>query len=83
MIENRPKLHLYEHDLSLSFVVDRTDVTYMAVSSNVAIRGSRGGPEKYEILMRYAKPPTEEEFDYMSTLTASESYVGNVLYRCV
>ena len=29
------------------FVVDQEDVNYLAVSSNVAIEGTRGGPERY------------------------------------
>ncbi len=63
------------------FVVDRTDVNYLAVSSNIAIEGSRGGPERYELYMKYGSPPTEKDFDQRSTLTASDSYVGDVLYR--
>ena len=62
------------------FVVDRTDVNYLAVSSNIAIEGSRGGPERYELYMKYGSPPTEKDFDQRSTLTASDSYVGDVLY---
>ena len=63
------------------FVVDRNDVNYMAVSSNVAVEGSRGGPEKYELFMKYGQPPTVRDYDMKSTLTASDSYVGDVLYR--
>ena len=63
------------------FVIDREDVNYMAISSNIAIKGTQGGPEKYDIYMRYGKPPTIYEYDQKSTVTASESYVGSVLYR--
>ena len=63
------------------FVVDRDDVNYMAVSSNIAIEGSRGGPENYELYMKYGGPPTSGDYDLKSTLTASDSYVGDVLYR--
>ena len=63
------------------FVVDREDVNYMAVSSNIAIEGSRGGPENYELYMKYGAPPTTTNYDLKSTLTASDSYVGDVLYR--
>ncbi len=68
-------------NLCCSFVVDRPDANYLAISSNIAIRGTLGGPEKYDILMRYGKPPTPAKFDRNTTVTASESYVGNVLYR--
>ena len=63
------------------FVVDRDDVNYMAVSSNIAIEGSRGGPENYELYMKYGSPPSSRDYDLKSTLTASDSYVGDVLYR--
>ena len=66
---------------SSSFVIDRTDVNYMAISSNIAIKGSKGGPEKYDIFMKFGSPPTPFDYDQRSTLTASESYVGSVLYR--
>lgn len=63
------------------FVIDRDDVNYLAVSSNVAIEGSRGGPEKYELYMKYGAPPSPRNFDLKSTLTASDSYIGDVLFR--
>ena len=63
------------------FVVDELNVNYMAVSSNIAIEGSRGGPENYELYMKYGSPPTSRDYDLKSTLTASDSYVGDVLYR--
>ena len=63
------------------FVVDQEDVNYLAVSSNVAIEGTRGGPERYELYMKYGAPPTTRNYDQRSTLTASDSYVGDVLYR--
>lgn len=62
------------------FVVDELNVNYMAVSSNIAIEGSRGGPENYELYMKYGSPPTSKDYDLKSTLTASDSYVGDVLY---
>lgn len=62
------------------FVVDQEDVNYLAVSSNVAIEGTRGGPERYELYMKYGAPPTTRNYDQRSTLTASDSYVGDVLY---
>ena len=62
-------------------MVDRDDVNYMAISSNIAIKGTRGGPESYEVYMRYGELPTTEVYDHKSTVTASESYVGSVLYR--
>ena len=63
------------------FVVDRDDVNYMAVSSNIAIEGTKGGPERYEIYMKYGQPPSIYDYDSKSVLTASDSYVGDVLYR--
>ena len=63
------------------FVVDRPDVNYLAVSSNVAIEGTQGGPERYELYMKYGSPPSTRYYDQKSTLTASDSYVGDVLYR--
>jgi len=62
------------------FVVDEENVNYLAVSSNVAIEGTRGGPERYELYMKYGAPPTTRNYDQRSTLTASDSYVGDVLY---
>ena len=62
-------------------MVDREDVNYLAISSNVAIQGTKGGPEKFEIYMRYGLPPTERVYGEKTTVTASESYVGDVLYR--
>ena len=67
--------------LIFRFVIDRTDVNYMALSSNIAIKGTKGGPEKYDIFMKFGSPPTPYDFDQRSTVTASESYVGSVLYR--
>ena len=63
------------------FVVDRDDVNYMAVSSNIAIEGTKGGPERYELFMKYGQPPSTKNYDQKSVLTASDSYVGDVLYR--
>jgi hypothetical protein len=68
-------------DLFFSFVVDRSDANYMAVSSNVAIQETRGGPDRYELFMKFGKPPTTTDYDQRSTLTSSDSYVGDVLYR--
>jgi len=62
------------------FVVDRDDVNYMAVSSNIAIEGTKGGPERYELFMKYGQPPSTKNYDQKSVLTASDSYVGDVLY---
>ena len=62
-------------------MVDRDDVNYMAISANMAVRGSKGGPERYEVYMKYGAIPTETDFDQRSTVTASESYIGKVLYR--
>jgi len=64
----------------LVFDVDRPDVNYLAVSANVAMEGSNGDPEKYEIFLKYEGLPTLEDYDTKSSLTASDSYVGNVLY---
>ena len=63
------------------FKVDRPDVNYLAVSSNIAVEGTQGGPEKYELYMKYGSPPSTRYYDQKSTLTASDSYVGDVLYR--
>jgi len=62
------------------FDVDRNDVNYIAVSSNIALEGSNGGPEKYELYMKYGAVPTPIDYDLKSSLTASDSYVGTVLY---
>jgi len=62
------------------FDVDRPDVNYIAVSSNIALEGSNGGPEKYELYMKYGSIPTPNDYDLKSSLTASDSYVGTVLY---
>ena len=56
-------------------------MNYLAVSANVAMEGSNGDPEKYEIFLKYEGLPTLEDYDTKSSLTASDSYVGNVLYR--
>ena len=53
----------------------------MAVSSNIAIEGTKGGPERYELFMKYGQPPSTKNYDQKSVLTASDSYVGDVLYR--
>ena len=63
------------------FDVDRDDVNYIAVSSNIALEGSNGGPEKYELYMKYGSVPSPTDYDLKSSLTASDSYVGTVLYR--
>ena len=67
--------------LHFRFDVDRNDVNYIAVSSNIALEGSNGGPEKYELYMKYGAVPTPIDYDLKSSLTASDSYVGTVLYR--
>ena len=56
-------------------------MNYIAVSSNIALEGSNGGPEKYELYMKYGAVPTPIDYDLKSSLTASDSYVGTVLYR--
>ena len=56
---------------------------YIAVSSNIALEGSNGGPEKYELFMKYGAVPTPNDYDVKSSLTASDSYVGTVLYRYI
>ena len=61
--------------------MDRADVNYIAVSSNIALEGSNGGPEKYDLFMKYGSVPTPYDYDLKSALTASDSYVGTVLYR--
>ena len=53
----------------------------MAVSANVAMEGSNGDPQKYEIFMKYEGLPSVSDHDLKSSLTASDSYVGNVLFR--
>ena len=63
------------------FDVDRADVNYLAVSANVAMEGSNGDPQKYEIFMKYEGLPSVSDHDLKSSLTASDSYVGNVLFR--
>ncbi len=68
---------------NLVFVVDRPDVNYIAVSSNIALEGEAGGPDKYELYLGYGRPPTPYNYDQKSVVTASESYVGQVLYRYV
>ncbi len=62
-------------------MVDRPDVTYMAISANIAVKGTDGGPDKYDLYMRYGRPPTPFAYDQKSVVSASESYVGDVLYR--
>jgi len=62
------------------FDVDRADVNYLAVSANVAMEGSNGDPQKYEIFMKYEGLPSVSDHDLKSSLTASDSYVGNVLF---
>ena len=63
------------------FVVDRDDVNYIAISSNVAVAGTQGGPDKYEIYMKYGERAARDNFDYRTKLTSSESYLDGVLYR--
>ena len=64
-------------------MVDRPVANYMAVSSNIAIQDTRGGPDRYELYMKFGQPPTKTDYDQRSTLTSSDSYVGDVLYRYV
>ena len=66
---------------STRFVVDRDDVNYIAISSNVAVAGTQGGPDKYEIFMKYGERATRDNFDFRTKLTSSESYLDGVLYR--
>ena len=56
-------------------------MNYLAVSANVAMEGSNGDPQKYEIFMKYEGLPSVSDYDLKSSLTASDSYVGNVLFR--
>ncbi len=67
--------------LCFSFVVDRPDVNYIGISANIAVKGANGAPEKYDLYLRYGRPPTPFTHDQSSVVTASESYVGHVLYR--
>ena len=61
-------------------MIDRPDVNYLAISSNIIIKGLKGGPEKYDLYLRYGQPPTIYEYDEKSRVTASGSYVSDVLY---
>ena len=45
------------------------------------MEGSNGNPEKYELFMKYEGLPTVTDYDLKSSLTASDSYVGSVLFR--
>ena len=63
------------------FVVDRNDANYIAISSNIAVAGTQGGPDDYEIYMKYGERATRDNFDYRTKLTSSESYLDGVLYR--
>merc|ERR1712240_131062 len=56
----------------LVFDVDRPDVNYLAVSANVAMEGSNGDPQKYEIFMKYEGLPSVSDHDLKSSLTASD-----------
>lgn len=62
-------------------MVDRDDVRYMSVSANIALRGTLGAPEKYDLFLKKNQPPTPINYDIKATVTAAESYVGSVLYR--
>ncbi len=62
-------------------MVDRPDVNYIGVSANIAAAGASGAPQKYDLYLRYGRPPTPFTYDRKSEVTASESYVGEVLYR--
>ena len=53
---------------------------YAAISANVAIAGINGGHEKYALFLKYGSPPTPAKYDYRSTVTASDSYVGDKLF---
>ena len=44
------------------------------------MEGSNGNPEKYELFMKYEGIPTVNDYDLKSSLTASDSYVGTVLF---
>lgn len=68
-----------EHKLFL-FVVQEENVNYVAISANVAVAGTEGGPEKYEMYLRYMAPPTKDKWDFKAEVTASESYVAPNLY---
>lgn len=61
--------------------MDRNDVNYMAISSNIALSGIQGGPDRYELYLKYGGPASVSRYDQKSTVTASESYIGSVLYR--
>jgi hypothetical protein len=37
--------------------------------------------DRYELYMKFGRPPTTTDYDQRSTLTSSDSYVGDVLYR--
>jgi len=62
------------------FVVDRDDANYIAISSNIAVAGTQGGPDKYEIYMKYGERATRDNHDYRTQLASSESYLDGVLY---
>ena len=63
------------------FVVGRDDANYIAISSNIAVAGTQGGPDKYEIYMKYGERATRDNHDYRTQLASSESYLDGVLYR--
>ncbi|TRY67804.1 hypothetical protein TCAL_15881 [Tigriopus californicus] len=65
---------------NMIFVVDRDDVRYMSVSANIALRGTLGAPDKYDLFLKKNSPPTPIHYDTKATVTAAESYVGSVLY---
>lgn len=46
----------------------------------MAVAGTEGGPEKYEMYLRYMAPPTQDKWDFKAEVTASESYVAKNLY---
>jgi len=69
-----------EAKLFLFTVEEYPPANYAAISANVAIAGINGGHEKYALFLKYGSPPTPAKYDYRSTVTASDSYVGDKLF---
>jgi len=69
-----------EQKLFLFLIEDGAKANYAAISANVALAGIEGGHDRYDLYLRYGLPPTVEQHDYRSVVTASDSYVGQRLY---
>ncbi len=57
------------------------NVGVSVVAGNVALAGTQGGPEKYDMYLRYGRPPTAAKWDWKAEVINVTVVSLTLMYR--